>query len=41
MTRALDQDELRRLDLQPAERVTLNDTVYADLRELVVSGRSA
>jgi DNA-binding GntR family transcriptional regulator len=41
MTRALDQDELRSLDLQPAERVTLIDTVYADLRELVISGRIA
>lgn len=41
MTRALGQDELRSLDLQPAERVTLNDTVYADLRELVISGRIA
>jgi DNA-binding GntR family transcriptional regulator len=41
MTRALGQDELRSLDLQPAERVTLNDTVYADLRELVISGRLA
>ena len=41
MTRALGQDELRNLDLLPAERVTLNDTVYADLRELVISGRIA
>jgi len=41
MTRALDQDEVRSLDLQPTERVTSNDTVYADLRELVISGRIA
>jgi DNA-binding GntR family transcriptional regulator len=41
MTRALGQEELRSLDLLPAERVTLNDTVYGDLRELVISGRLA